>query len=288
MKVAHYLNVVVFRVAQSFYTGKFRIESASNGTKYECDRRVWEGELECSNILIRSDSAIGHYEKRYAETVAMAQDIYEGWSIMAGIMTVTEKQAAHDRIYVRLYGPDTNMNVFYDDISIVPIPKSCESLVLNGGFEGGDSRFWLPSDRRYIDTDIASFGANGSKYSLMVQKYTSNRIIQNLDTRCLVEGQEFVISAKFKLINATDLTSGVECTPSLVNVYDPKHCPTITIRGTECGGTNQEYVFWNDIDQFQWDPNDFNDYEKVFPVGADLALCEVSIFSRNILIMMYT
>ena len=195
---------------------------------------------------------------------------------MSGILTVTDKIAAHTQLYARLYDTSANMNVFYDDISIVPIPQSCDDLVLNGDFEDGDSRFWLPSDRRRIDIDISSSGADGSQYSLMVSKYTSNRIRQSLDTRCLVEGQEFLISAKFKYLNATDLTSGLDCYPSVLNRGDRMHCPSVVVRGTDCVGDNLEYIFWNEIDQFTWDPNSFNNFEKVFPIGSDMASCEVS------------
>ena len=169
------------------YIGQFRIECASDGTNFECDKTKWDGELECSNILIWSDSAIGYDQPRVAETIAVSQGLYDGWSMMAGIMTVTEKQVAHDRIYVRLYGPHRSMTVFYDNISIVPIPKTCQNLILNSDFETGDSRFWLPSDRRYIHAEISNVGADGSQYSLMIDRYTSNRMRQTVDTRCMIE-----------------------------------------------------------------------------------------------------
>ena len=36
-----------------FCAAKFKLESAFNGTKYACDRTVYEGELECGIVLIR-------------------------------------------------------------------------------------------------------------------------------------------------------------------------------------------------------------------------------------------
>ena len=264
--------------------GKFKITSPLDGTTYECDRTKWDGDLECSNIRLDYFSPIGDGYVRYAETAATAQNLFQGWSFMSGIMTVTDKIAAHDSMYVRVYGTSKNMNVFYDDISIVPIPQSCENLLLNSDFEVGDSRFWLPSDRRYIDIDISSSGADGSQYSLMISKYTtSHKITQSLDTRCLVEGQEFLISAKFKYLNETDLASGLDCYPSVLDVTNKMHCPAVTIRGTDCVGENLQYVLWNEIDQFTWDPNSFNSFEKVFPIGPDIASCEV----RNPLVVAF-
>ena len=41
-------------------------------------------------------------------------------------------------------------------------------------------------------------------------------------------------------------------------------------------GDDIEYLFWNEINQFQWNPNEFNNFEKVFTVGAAIASYEVS------------
>lgn len=194
---------------------------------------------------------------------------------MAGIMTVTETQASHDRIYVRLYGPHKNMNVYYDEISIKPLPRMCDNLVLNGDFESGDSRFWLPSDRRDIDVDISNVGANDSNYSMRIHKYTTDRLRQQLDIRCLTEGQEFLISAKFRLISSTDATIGMSCTPSILSETNSNACPTVTIRAQNCVGDDLTYVFWNEKN-VPWNENDFNDYEKVFTVSAEMATCQVS------------
>jgi len=96
-------------------------------------------------LMWTNTDGLGSENTWYAETVAMATDMYDGWSLMAGIMTVTEKQAAHTSMYLRLFGPHISMNVFYDDISVEPLPKSCENLVVNSDFEAGDSSFWRPT-----------------------------------------------------------------------------------------------------------------------------------------------
>ena len=213
---------------------------------------------------------------RYAEAVAVTPDAVDGWSIMAGIMTVTEIQADHNEINVRLYGSHESMTVFYDDISIKPLPRMCDALVVNGDFEIGDTRFWLPNDRADIDVDVASFGANGSKYSMMITKYTTSRIRQNLDTRCLTEGQEFLISAMFKLVNSTETSTGLSCNPLIKNERDVQACPNVNIRGEKCAGGDLRYVYWNEkVDP--WDANGFNAYESVYTVSADISTCEVSL-----------
>ena len=259
--------------------GKFRIERATDGTKYECEIGEYATELECSKILFFVNSPLGNEVLEPAKTVYSYAGLYEGWSVMAGVMTVTEKHKFHDTMFFVLSGTHQNMNVYYDDISIVPMSKTCDDLILNGDFEIGDSRFWFPSYTQYLVADISNIGADGSQYSLIMtpkaESHTGDNMKQNLDTRCLLEGQEYLISAKFRFLNATDLTSGVDCTPSELNVNRATHCPTVTIRGRECIGNNVEYVFWNDIDQFQWDPNGFNQFEKAFTINADIASCKV-------------
>ena len=201
---------------------------------------------------------------------------------MAGIMTVTEKQLSHDNMLFILSNTHQNMNVFYDDISMVPMSRSCDNLVLNNDFEVGDSRFWSPSYSKYLKAEISNIGADGSKYSLMMipkaPSHTGDNMKQSLDARCFIEGQEYLISAKFKFLNSTDLASGVDCIPGSLNVNKPTHCPTITIRGDSCNGNDVEYIFHNDIDQYQWDPNGFNNFEKVFTINSEIASCEVRIF----------
>ena len=63
----------------------------------------------------------------------------------------------------------------------------------------------------------------------MMNKYTKHSARQTIDTRCLVEGQQFLIIAKFKLLNAADLTLGVECLPLVLNVGYSTHCPTVRV-----------------------------------------------------------
>ncbi len=261
---------------QTFRIGKFLLESASNGTEYKCDRTMTDGELGCSYIIIRADSALGSENIWSAETVPVVEEKDDGWNLMAGILVMTQKQVEHTRLYARLYGAHLNMNVYYTEISVEPIPRLCENLIVNGDFEVGDTRFWRPSDRRYIDVDVASLGAGNSQYSMSVKKYTGHRLRQPLDTRCLVEGQEYLISADFMYLNGTDLSTGVSCEPSVKNQGDQRHCPTITIRGSNCESEDLEYTFWNEIEQFQWDQSSFNKFERVFVIGQRLGSCKVS------------
>ena len=271
-----------------FYScvGKFRIESASNGTQYQCDIRAVDTELECSTMVLNAQSSLGFEAASPVETIVVVGGSKEGWSMMATIMTVTEKQAAHDRLFFVLSGPHSEMNVIYDDISFAPIPKHCQQQVLNSDFEVGDSRFWYPTAKKFIDFDIVSSGISESQYSMMIQPRLGEvegvGLRQNIDSRCILEGQEYLISANFRLLDATDLALGAPCDPAMKTVNSPTHCPTITIHGENCAGDNVELLFFNEMDFFIWDKEKFNKYEVVFPVSAEIASCEVSIALFNL------
>ena len=243
--------------------------------------RASNGELECSYLQIKTESTLG-IEEYFPEIVTAAPELKSEWTMLSGIMTVSNKVMTYDRIDTYLYGTHETMDVFYKNISITPMPQTCQSPILNGGFEFGDTRYWKYSTKIFMHVEILNVGASGSHYSLMTQSTngggsSGHRVSHDLDTRCLDEGQEFLIRAQFQLLNATDLTLGVVCDPTILTVSRPTHCPTVTIRGTGCDGGDYERLFWNDIDySFTWDPNGFNDFKRVFTISTQLASCDVS------------
>lgn len=264
----------------SYNAGKFRIERASNGESIQCDRSVHQTELNCGYIFIRAESPLGAESVSIASTVATAPNLHQGWELMFGIMTVTEKQAAHNKIYTFLSGPHHSMNVIFDDVSIVPFKRSCDVIVMNGDFEIGDSRFWEPSNANFILMNISSQGANTSNYSIAIEpkrkdSYTQSSIRQKIDVTCLRESQELVIKAKLKLLDSSDLEKGFECDPRQWNVGRSSHCPSISITGTDCEEGNIDNLYWNEVETSQWNQNEFNEFQAVFQVQTNLLTCQV-------------
>lgn len=98
----------------------------------------------------------------------------------------------------------------------------CDALVLNPSFEDGTSTYWQMSDRRPRQkVNMHSPGAAGeSDYALKVydRDHYWRGLRQKLDPRCFVAGEEYSISAKFRLLNATG--HGVMCDTS--DRYDTK------------------------------------------------------------------
>lgn len=274
-----------------YHVGKFKIESKLNNNDVECDPSAVSGEFLCGKMYISTQSPIEDRFDQVAETVAVATSVSNGWSMMAGIMTVIEPWVDHDRMSIVLGGPHESMNVYFDDASIIHIPRKCDNLVLNSDFEEGDSRFWLPTTRHNIGVSMSAIESGSSKFAVAISQlkhfYTEHALRQQLDTRCIVEGQEYQINAKFKLVNPSDLTTGLGCDPTSRSVTDENHCPIVTIKGEQCDGNSLEYKFWNDIDFFQWDPDGFNNFQKDFTVNAELASCKVCLSYHQFLFIMF-
>jgi hypothetical protein len=66
-------------------------------------------------------------------------------------------------------------------------------------------------------------------------------IRQQLDKRCFVTGQEYTISAKFRLLNATT-GDGVQCNTN-DQWYSGQNCPSVMIYGEECTVGVNRYIY---------------------------------------------
>ena len=88
---------------------------------------------------------------------------------------------------------------------------------------------------------------NHSQYS--VPKYfplqSWRGLKQLLDPRCFVSGEEFVITADFRLTNSTG--HGVACDTNYQwNNNEGPQCPSVVVRGFDgCVGGDVYWQFWN-------------------------------------------
>jgi hypothetical protein len=286
-------------------TGKFKLRKKVDGQEVKCNLAATDTIYECSALALKAYSSSGDPFRRVADTVALASDAYDGWSLMAGVFTmndmrfvdhtrVSDQSSPTDKFYllighsmhlfylqmwIRMEGTHVDVSVIYDDISVTPIPKSCDNLILNHDFEDGSASFWVPQARDRINVSLVSPGVQQSQYALLLQHTTSNRgytFDQYLDTRCLVEGDNLIIEAQFKLLDKADLSSGLSCDPSSRNTNSADHCPTIRLTGRNCKEGNIDAVLWNQQPFAVWHSDGFNFYSNSFSVSANLASCEES------------
>jgi len=174
-------------------------------------------------------------------------------------------------------GTHVDLSVVFDDISMLPIPKSCENLILNHDFEDGSSSFWVQQARDRINVSILSPGAQESQYAILLQHSTSNRgftFDQYLDTRCLVEGENLLVEAHFKLLDKANLSAGLSCDPSIRTSQSSQHCPTVRLAGRKCKEGNIDAILWNQQPYSVWDAESFNYFTNSFVVSTNLASCE--------------
>jgi len=252
---------------------RYKLEKVADGTSWPCDISASDGEFECMYINMYSRSEVTDARRyiRLANTVAVADDKRDGWDLASDIFTIEETHANNEELLVYTEGPHQNMNVIVMDMSIVPVPFDCSNLVLNPSFEDGSLSFWKPYDIK-IDRGIISPGADNSQHaSFLTGQHAHWTLLQNLDPRCFLDSQEYVITGKFKLLNETSHT--FECSPSDKNARSRSHCPTVRVYSWNCDGANEDKMFWNDIPFFEWDKDKFNDFMAEFTVTGNWATC---------------
>jgi hypothetical protein len=125
--------------------------------------------------------------------------------------------------------------VLVDNLEAKVAPRECNALVLNPSFQ--DSSFWSYIDRGPSKLELVQGASGGSEdFALrsFARDHTWRGVRQQLDTRCFVEGMEYEITAKFRLLNATT-AQGVICDTNVqTNNRANTQCPSVVIYGWGC------------------------------------------------------
>ncbi len=200
---------------------RFKVEARyqlqdSDGNPIRCDILVDNTIEECAWLRVKAYSVEqGEPHPYVGQTVAMHPDLESDWAITSGIFTLGHAQANHTRMYSHIGGPHKDVNILLDYLSIEPLPKNCQNMILNPSFESGSTKMWRRTDRR-ADFSIYSPGRNDAyALSRRIENGKSNygNLHQSLDVRCLVKGQKYKLKAYFKLLNATDTSQTIACDP---------------------------------------------------------------------------
>lgn len=168
----------------------------------------------------------------------------------------------HQTDYTKIYfdGAPTSLNVIVDDVSVKLLPQQCNNLIENPSFEQG-SAFWLQTDENKDRVKLSLYPGAGGEGDFALRAHARDHrwrgIMQKLDARCFVPGEELTITAKFKLLNATD-GQGLGCDVNDQRSTDD-NCPHVMIKGRTCSLGNDIYWrFWNT--NSEWDKDSFNDF----------------------------
>lgn len=139
--------------------------------------------------------------------------VSDGWAMLTGIFTLDEADANYDSMYARIEGSDSAATIVLNDVSVEPLPKICDQIIVNPSFDDGSAFAWNRNVGS-LDVSVVEAGENGN-YALKFAHNQGHKILfQDLDTRCFVDGQEFLFTAKFQLLNASD-EQPVDCDRSV-------------------------------------------------------------------------
>ena len=145
-----------------------------------------------------------------------------------------------------MYFADANPNwdVYTADVKAYVLEQNCQALVENSNFEDKDL-FWTYTDRDRSKVKVIP-GSDGTGHALRSydRDHSWRGLRQTLDSRCFVAGEEFDISAKFRLTDEN--LAGVECDPNYqYNYLEGSQCPSVVLYGKKCASGNVYQQFWN-------------------------------------------
>jgi len=258
-----------------------RIKLELNGVTAQCNPFTWSNDdgPRCPDIYLythEGESKIRTYERvGIVSTSEYATD--DGWYLASGLFSLHADQI-HPLMFSKLYFPSAHQSydVIIDDVQAKYLPKQCVALVENPSFEDGPS-YWESNDKVKGKVSLYSPGASGESdfaFRSYDRDHAWRGIKQQLDPLCFVSGEEYSISAKFRMLNATD-GEGVMCDVNKQQTTTD-NCPSVSIYGSDCAGENVNWLFYNALggDELVWDPDSYNDFSAAFTVNDDLATCD--------------
>ena len=264
------------------FTGKIRFEKSSlPGVAAPCNPFTWsDSKIRCSDIWMFTSKNGVHEYNRVAMISTNDFDADNGWYSIHGLWSLRPNQALADFTKVYLDGISTAYDVIIDNMQIKHLPLQCDTLVENPSFINGSASYWHATYIDAIDRDrmklkIYSPGAGGGgDFALRAydRDHSSRGMRQQLDKRCFVTGEEYTISAKFRLLNSTS-GIGLTCNTNDRTVTG-KNCPSVMIQGEECAVGGSRYIWWRLWNtRTAWQKDSYNDFSTGFQVNDALASC---------------
>jgi len=260
------------------FSAKIKIEL--NGELVQCNPyhgSNGEGFENCPDMYLHTDDGQGirHYE--HVGWISTSEyDIDNGWYLISGLYSLRPTMVG-PQMYSKLLflGTNTEYDVVIDNAQIKHLPKQCGALIENPSLENG-ALYWQSSDRWRAKVSLYSPGASGEDdfaYRAYQRDHSWRGIRQKLDPLCFVSGEEYSITAKFRMLNATD-GEGVMCDVNRQHTTNDV-CPSVSIYGFNCPSNTKYWRFYNALggDELVWDPDSYNDFSAAFTVDDELSVC---------------
>jgi hypothetical protein len=279
---AQLLNLDCANTAYERLSFSARIKFDLNGAETPCNpfhgsNFAIPGVPTCVEMYLHTDNRQGTRRYEHAGMVSATSEYdADGWYLISGTLTLKPDMVGpnmHSKLH--FINLDPAYSTIIDNAEIKVLPQQCSALVLNPSVDNG-SMYWQTNDRHRAKLDLYSPGASGGS-DVALRSFERDHwwrgMRQRLDPRCFASGDEYVINAKFRLLDAAG--QGVMCD---VNKQwtTTDVCPSVAIYGFQCTGNNVYWRFYNALggDDLAWDPDAYNNYQAAFTVNDELATCK--------------
>ncbi|KAL7565473.1 hypothetical protein ACA910_012212 [Epithemia clementina (nom. ined.)] len=243
-----------------------------DGSSFPCTPSKVYGDAACPRFRLKADSSFGYGEELGVSEPGgniIATTDYgltsEGWLTVSGAFSATDDDEIAYQNVLHIEGPPQGITVVVDEVSIVPLFKNCEQLILNGDAEWGKTALlWRLSSLRELPEIRVIAEASGNQVFQLTGRETSNDgIAQGIDDRCMTLGSKWRVQAKMKF-RSRSMGTFVTCVPVLAAVAGSS-CPAVFVSAVKEDGSLAEEVF-SMTNNILWKANDYNKYECIVEI----------------------
>ena len=151
------------------------------------------------------------------------------------------------------------MTVVVNEVSISPLEKNCQQLVLNGDAELGETAqfWWLQSKSNMTSINVITEDTSGDHAFLLTgRKNSYDGMVQRIDSSCLTLGSKWKVKAQMKF-RSHSVGSFVACIPKST-------CPSVHLLAVNGRNRiNERFPTMLNNKNSTWLANEFNDVESV-------------------------
>jgi hypothetical protein len=255
-------------------TARVRVTNTDGSTSI-CDPTRATGNNACPRMKLKSLTDVGlptQASKTHDGGSTAVTDhgmTSDGWYTMTGTFSATDSDANADRL--ELYWDQAAQNKVFtvDDVSIVPLPQNCNTLLMNGNGESARGwRMWVNGGGGKIG--VQANGSNNHVFRITDRSITGDGIYQFLDPNCIKAASVWKFEARMQLESKSS-GQKVICEPGQTAVL--RGCPPIRVMGWN--GNAKVYDERTFMDNRpSWSANSFNTFEAEFEVNDALANCD--------------
>lgn len=251
------------------FKGVFKLYN-EDGTPYWCNKESQFGANDfCvfASLYINDDTGTTH-------PVHMPNKSPEpwnttDWNIYRADFIIDIDLAKAQAVKLLIRGPKAGISVVADDLRIekyVPPLSDCSNLIKNGGVDDLDDTAWIPKNGKM---KLHVEGAFGTETGIQLYDRTSiyDGVDQYLDSSCLIEGKQYVLTGFFKLLDENRMPFQCDKNAAFGN---SKFCIMATLM-YNVAGSDRKYNM-KDISPTKFEGGQWNYFYNTFTVSAGMSI----------------